>query len=176
MYPVLITGGTVVDAFGERDADVRTGDDGRVLEVAPGLQPTPGEDVVDASRCLVVPGGVDVHTHMNLPVGAVRVSDDFATGTAAAAVGGTTTIVDYVTAYRGEDPMAALSVWRRWAEPAAVDYGLHMTFTEAIPEASVAACVEAGVTSFKLYMAYPDRLMVDDDTMYGIMTAVGRHG
>src|SRR5579864_2785517 len=175
MGDVLVRGGTVIDASGERDADVRTGSDGRVAEVAETLDVRDGEEVVDASRCLVVPGGVDVHTHLHLPVGAVRVSDDFATGTAAAAVGGTTTIVDYVTAYRGEDPLAALAVWRRWAEPAAIDYGLHMTFTEAVPEAAVVACIDAGVTSFKLYMAYPDRLMVDDDTIYDIMTAAGRH-
>jgi dihydropyrimidinase len=176
MRAVLISGGTVIDAAGERDADVRTGADGRIATVGPALEALAGEQIVDASRCLVVPGGVDVHTHLHLPVGAVRVSDDFATGTAAAAVGGTTTIVDYVTAYRGEDPLAALGTWRRWAEPSAVDYGLHMTFTEAVPEASIAACVEAGVTSFKLYMAYPDRLMVDDGTIYDIMVAAGRHG
>jgi dihydropyrimidinase len=106
----------------------------------------------------------------------VRVSDDFETGTTAAAVGGTTTIIDYVTAYRGEDPLAALATWRRWAEVAVVDYGLHMTFTEAVAESAIAGCVEAGVTSFKLYMAYPDRLQVDDATIYDIMVAAGRHG
>ncbi|HVM65999.1 MAG TPA: dihydropyrimidinase, partial [Acidimicrobiales bacterium] len=104
---MLIRGGTVIDAVGERQADVRTGADGRVAAVGPALEAVAGEEIVDASDCLVVPGGVDVHTHLHLPVGAVRVSDDFATGTAAAAVGGTTTIVDYVTAYRGEDPLAA---------------------------------------------------------------------
>lgn len=176
---VLIVGGTVVDAAGTRAADVRTGADGRVAEVGPGLAAGPGppaEEVVDATGCLVVPGGVDAHTHLHLPVGAVRVSDDFETGTRAAAAGGTTTIIDYVTAYRGQDPMAALATWRRWAEPAGVDYALHMTFTEAVPEAAVAACVEAGVTSFKLYMAYPDRLMVDDRTIVEIMRLAGRHG
>src|SRR5258708_925004 len=72
--------------------------------------------------------------------------------------------------------MAAVGAWGRWGEPGRVDYGLHMTFTEAVSEASVAACVEAGVTSFKLYMAYPDRLQVDDGTVYEIMVAAGRHG
>jgi len=176
MGHMLLIGGTVVDASGERRSDLRTGIDGRVAEVGPGLAPAPGEEVVDATGCLVVPGGVDVHTHLHLPVGAVRVSDDFHTGTAAAAVGGTTTIVDYVTAYRGEDPLAALRTWHRWAEPACVDYGLHMTFTEAVPESAIAACVDAGVTSFKLYMAYPDRLQVDDATIFDIMVAAGRHG
>ena len=176
MGAVLVSGGTVVDAFGERLADLRAGADGRVMAVAARLAPVPGEEMVDATGCLVVPGGVDVHTHLHLPVGAVRVSDDFWTGTVAAAMGGTTSIVDYVTAYRGEDPIAALGTWRRWAEPAAVDYGLHMTFTEAVPEAAVARCVEAGVTSFKLYMAYPDRLQVDDAVIFDIMVAAGRHG
>src|ERR1700736_5117396 len=103
MGAVLVKGGTVVDAYGERQADLRTGADGRVGAVAAGLDALPGEEIVDATDCLVVPGGVDVHTHLHLPVGAVRVSDDFRTGTMAAAIGGTTTIVDYVTAYRGED-------------------------------------------------------------------------
>jgi len=173
---MLIRGGSVVDAFGERAAAVRVGDDGRIAAVEADLEPADNEAVIDADRCLVVPGGVDVHTHLHLPVGAVRVSDDFWTGTAAAAIGGTTTIVDYVTAYRGEDPMAALATWKGWAEPAAIDYGLHMTFTEAVPEAAIVSCVEAGVTSFKLYMAYPDRLQVDDGTIYDIMVAAGRHG
>jgi dihydropyrimidinase len=173
---VLVRNGSVVDGFGERPCDVRTGADGRIEDLEPGLEPLEGEEVVEAAGCLVVPGGVDVHTHFHLPVGAVRVSDDFWTGTRAAAIGGTTTIVDYVTANRGEDPLAALATWQRWAEPAAVDYGLHMTFTEAVPEATVATCIERGVTSFKLYMAYPDRLQVDDGTILDIMLAAGRHG
>ena len=106
----------------------------------------------------------------------MRVSDDFLTGTIAAAIGGTTTIVDYVTAYRGEDPMDALATWRRWAEPACVDYGLHMTFTERVPERAIAACVEAGITSFKLYMAYPELLQVDDDVIAEIMRMTRKHG
>jgi dihydropyrimidinase len=175
---VLIQGGTVVDVDGERRADVRIGRDGRIaaVEQPAGLAADEGEDLVDATGLLVVPGGVDAHTHMQLPVGAVRVSDDFASGTAAAAVGGTTTIVDYVTAYRGEDPLAALRTWQGWAEPSAVDYGLHMTFTEAVPEPVVADCVEHGVTSFKLYLAYPQLLQVDDDVVLDMLRACGRLG
>jgi dihydropyrimidinase len=173
---MLIRGGTVLDVDGERAADVRVGTDGRIAAVAAGLAPIEGEPVVDAAGLLVVPGGVDAHTHMQLPVGAVRVSDDFASGTAAAAVGGTTTIVDYVTAYRGDDPLAALRTWQRWAEPSAVDYGLHMTFTEAVPEATVAACIEQGVTSFKLYLAYPQLLQVDDDVVLDMLQACARLG
>ena len=173
---MLITGGTVVDLDGERVADVRIGSEGRIAEVGADLVPAEGEAVHDATGMLVVPGGVDAHTHLHLPVGAVRVSDDFDTGTRAAAVGGTTTVIDYVTAYRGEDPLFALATWRSWAEPSVVDYGLHMTFTEAVPESAVARCVEAGVTSFKLYMAYPDRLMVDDDVIAQVLGHCAKHG
>src|SRR5207344_2894704 len=91
-------------------------------------------------------------------------------------IGGTTTIIDYVTAYRGEDPMAALATWQRWAEPACVDVGMHMTFTERVAERTIAQCVEAGVTSFKLYMAYPDTLMVDDDVILEVMHTARKHG
>ncbi|HEX3425054.1 MAG TPA: dihydropyrimidinase [Acidimicrobiales bacterium] len=182
---MLLRGGTVIDVDGTRHADVRVseagsgvgGDAGRVVAVGAGLEPSPaGEPVVDCTGLLVVPGGVDAHTHFHLPVGSVRVSDDFWTGTRAAAVGGTTCVIDYVTAYRGEDPMAALATWRRWAEPATIDYGLHMTFTERVGEGVIADCVEAGVTSFKLYMAYPSLLQVDDDVILEIMLAARRHG
>ncbi|HTD51140.1 MAG TPA: amidohydrolase family protein, partial [Acidimicrobiia bacterium] len=173
---MLLLGGTLIDVDGERTAAVRIGRDGRIAEVGACLTPTPGEAVVPCAEHLVVPGGVDVHTHLHLPVGAVRVSDDFDTGTRAAAIGGTTTIVDYVTAYRGEDPIDALATWRSWAAPACVDYGLHMTFTERVPEATVAACVESGVTSFKLYMAYPELLQVDDDVILEVMATTRRHG
>ena len=173
---MLLQGGTVIDVDGERRADVRTGPDGRIDQTGEPLSPTEGEEVVDCAGMLVVPGGVDVHTHFHLPVGSVRVSDDFLTGTRAAAAGGTTCIVDYVTANRGEDPMAALATWRRWAEPACIDYGLHLTFTERIAERVLAESVEAGVTSFKLYMAYPDLLQVDDEVMLDVMLAATRFG
>jgi dihydropyrimidinase len=166
----------VIDVDGERAADVRVARDGTIDRVGADLEALPGQDVVDASGLLVVPGGVDAHTHMQLPVGAVRSADDFASGTAAAAIGGTTTIVDYVTAYRGEDPLAALATWQTWASPSVVDYGLHMTFTEAVGEGVVADCIERGVTSFKLYLAYPQLLQVDDDVVLDVLRACGRHG
>ena len=173
---MLIRGGVVVDAGGERHADVRTADDGRISEVDLGLDPLPGEQVHDASGKLVIPGGIDAHTHLHMPVGTVRVSDDFVSGTRAAAIGGTTTIIDYVTVARGDDPMATVATWRSWAEPSVIDWGLHLTFTEAVPESVVAAGVEMGITSFKLYLAYPDRLQVDDGTIVRLMRAARSHG
>ena len=124
---MLIRGGVVVDAGGERPADVRTTADGRIAEVALGLDCLPGEQVHEAGGKFVVPGGIDAHTHLHMPVGAVRVSDDFVSGTRAAAIGGTTTIIDYVTVARGDDPMATVATWRSWAEPSVIDWGLHLT-------------------------------------------------
>jgi dihydropyrimidinase len=173
---MLLSGGTIIDVDGTRPGDVRVTSNGRIGETGEALAAEADERVVDCAGLLVIPGGVDVHTHFHLAVGSVRVSDDFRTGTRAAAAGGTTCIVDYVTAYRGEDPLAALATWRQWAEPACVDYGLHMTFTERVSERVVADCVEAGVTSFKLYMAYPDLLEVDDDVILDVLMAASRHG
>jgi dihydropyrimidinase len=173
---VLLAGGTVIDVDGERAADVRIGSDGRIVESAPGLAPADGEPFVDCGGRLVVPGGVDAHTHLHLPVGRLETADDFATGTLAAAIGGTTTVIDYVTPGRGEDPLTALATWLRRAEPACIDYGLHMTFTGPVAEGIVASCVERGVTSFKLYMAYPETLMVDDDVILETLLMARSHG
>ncbi len=173
---MLVRGGTLIDAAGERFADLRIGSDGRIVEVGEALASKEGESVHDATGKLVIPGGVDAHTHMQLPVGAIRVSDDFASGTRAAALGGTTTIIDYVTVQRGEDPMGAVAKWRSWAEPSAIDWGLHLTFTERVSESVVASAVEAGITSFKLYLAYPDRLQVDDGTIVNLMRSARRQG
>ena len=177
---MLLRGGTVVDVDGERVADVLVGADGRIgavgSDVASVSAADPATETVDVSGRLVVPGGIDAHTHLHLPVGAVHVSDDFASGTVAAAIGGTTSVIDYVTAYRGEDPLSRFAVWRHLAEPAAVDYGLHMTFTEAVGEGTVADCIERGVTSFKLYLAYPQLLQVDDHVVFDVLRAAARHG
>ena len=173
---MLLSGGTLLDIDGERRGELRIGPDGHIAETGPGLVALRDEKVVDASGMLVVPGGIDAHTHLHLPVGALQVSDDFVTGTIAAAIGGTTTVIDYVTTYRGQDPLDALNRWKRWAEPSYVDWGLHMTFTEAVSEKTVADCVAAGITSFKLYMAYPNLLQVDDGVILDVMRAAGRHG
>jgi dihydropyrimidinase len=173
---VLIAGGTVADASGVRDADLRTGPDGRVQEVGVDLLALDGEEVVSAAGCLVVPGGVDAHTHLHLQVGTATVSDDFGSGTAAAAVGGTTSVIEYVTTRRGQPPFDALADWRRRAEAAAIDFGFHMTLAERTDEHVIAECIEQGITSFKLYMAYPESLMVDDDVIADALRAAGRQG
>ncbi len=165
---LLVRGGTVVDATGTRRADVLVRE-GRIVVVEPGIEPD-GAEVVDVGGAYVIPGGIDVHTHFALPVGAVTSADDFESGTVAAACGGTTCVIDYAGA--GREPWEeALTTWHgRASGKAVVDYAFHLTVTELPTQLDAATrrfseFVERGVTSVKLYMAYPDRLMVDDDTL-----------
>ena len=180
---ILIRGGTVVSSEGAHPADVLVEDErvaavGRAEAIAGDA--LRGElEVVDAAGKLVLPGAVDVHTHMDMEVGAVRSSDDFSTGTIAAACGGTTTILDFATAYRGESASEALANWHAKARgKALVDYGFHMSLTELAQPADdiVAEMAEAGITSFKLYMTYPERLMVSDEVIAEVMRAAGANG
>ncbi len=165
---LLIRGGTLVDAAGSRRGELLI-DGERIAAVDERLDAT-GAEVVDASGALVIPGGIDAHTHFDLPVGAVRSADDFESGTVAAACGGTTCVVDFAGAGR-ESPEEALGAWHEKAGGrAVVDYGFHLTVTSVPEDAAEARAlfrwfVEQGVASVKLYMAYPERLMVDDATL-----------
>jgi dihydropyrimidinase len=175
---LLVAGGTLVDAAGSRRGDALVEDD-RIVAVGVDL-PDEGAAVIDASGALVLPGGIDVHTHFDLPVGEVRSADDFESGTIAAACGGTTCVIDFAGAGR-EPPDEALAVWHDRAARAAVDYGFHLTVT-SVPDDDEAAArlfagfVDAGVSSVKLYMAYPERLMVDDATLGRAFAAGVRAG
>jgi dihydropyrimidinase len=165
---LLIRGGTLVDSGGTRRGDVLIQGE-RIAEVGPALDPS-GAEVVEAAGAYVIPGGIDVHTHFDLPVGAVRSADDFESGTLAAACGGTTCVIDFAGSGR-EPSQDALRAWHGKARgQAVVDYGFHLTVTSVSADAGEALrqfewMVSEGVTSVKLYMAYPDRLMVDDETL-----------
>ncbi len=169
----LIAGGTVVTATDETEADLLI--DGEQI-VALGHDLAGSERdvdrIIDASGRYVIPGGVDVHTHMELDASGAVASDDFVTGTRAAAWGGTTTIVDYAGHDRGEAPMAGLARWHDKARGrACIDYGFHLMLSE-VNEGVLAALsdlVREGVTSFKVFMAYPDRYMIDDEEMLLVM-------
>src|SRR5512142_324878 len=126
MTDILIRGGTVVSAEGRRRADVLCSGE-RIAAAGQGRGAPGGAEIIDAGGCFVLPGGVDPHTHMQLPTMGTVVADDFLSGTAAAAAGGTTTILDFAGPDRGESPLEALARWQGWASRAAVDYGLHMT-------------------------------------------------
>ncbi|MCL6094502.1 MAG: dihydropyrimidinase [Actinobacteria bacterium] len=171
----LIRGGTVVDSTGMHKTDVRVGEDGTVREVAPGLVAMSGEEVYDATSKLVIPGGVDAHTHLHLEVGDLRTSDDFASGTMAAVMGGTTCVIEYVTPRQGEDPLAAVEYWRSLGESACIDWSLHATFTSAVSSSVVASLVEGGITSFKLYLAY-SQLAISDREAVQMLFAAKEHG
>lgn len=167
MVETLVRGGTVVTAEGRRRADVRCRD-GLIAEVGEGLAPSPGAAVVDAGGCFVMPGGVDPHTHMQLPMMGTVVADDFLSGTAAAAAGGTTTILDFVGPERGESPLAALATWQAWASRSTVDFGLHMTVSwwgERFAAEMAPLVHDHGVCSFKFFLAYKGGLMLPDESI-----------
>ena len=118
MTTTLIRGGTVVTAHGRRRADLLCRD-GRIAALGEGLEAPAGAEVVEAGGCYVMPGGIDPHTHMQLPMMGTVVADNFLTGTAAAAAGGTTTILDFVGPEPGQPPLDALAVWHERARKAA---------------------------------------------------------
>ena len=171
-----ITGGTVVTASDMFRADVLVRD-GKVAGIVTGddggqaAADWPGEKI-DATGKLVMPGGIDVHTHLSMPFGGTMSCDDFETGHVAARHGGTTMHIDFVIQAKGQSLQEALDTWRAKAEGSAVmDYGFHMIISDARPEviAEMPKMVEQGVTSFKLFLAYPGVFMVDDDTLHSVM-------
>ncbi len=177
----LIKNGSVVAADGTTEADVLVDGETVVGIAAPGEHPwEEGADtVLDASGKYVIPGAIDVHTHFELPFGGTFVSDDFETGTRAAAHGGTTTIVDFAVQVKGETVMDGFENWMKKAEGnCAIDYGFHMIVGD-INESSLKemeAIVDEGVTSFKLFMAYPGVLYSDDGEIFRAMQQAAKDG
>jgi dihydropyrimidinase len=173
----LIKNGTVVSAEKTFAADVLI-DGATVKEVRAGISPD-GHELLDASGMLLLPGGIDAHTHLDMPFGGTTSSDDFETGTRAAAIGGTTTIVDFAIQAKGTKMRDALDTWWKKAESkACIDYGLHMIVTD-LPEAGLEDMddmVREGVASFKLFMAYPNVLMVDDATIFRALQQTSKNG
>ena len=163
----LITGGTIVTAVDTYLADVLI-EDGIITALThPSLRANaPQVDrTIDATGKYVMPGGIDAHTHLDMPFGGTTSSDDFETGTIAAAHGGTTSLVDFAIQTKGGALRAGLDTWHQKAEgKAAIDYGFHMIVTDVNADTlgEMGTLVSEGVTSFKLFMAYPGVLYVDD--------------
>jgi dihydropyrimidinase len=154
---LLIRNGTVVTATGILDADVLV-DGERIAALLPRDAGPVDADIIDATGKYVLPGGIDVHTHMEMPFGGTFSSDTFETGTRAAAFGGTTTIVDFAVQAKGTSLLATLDKWHAKADGnCAIDYGFHMIVSDVNDQTlkEMDACVAAGVNSFKMFMAYP---------------------
>ena len=176
----LIKNGHVVTAVDSYVADVLI-EDSTISLIGCNLERIVAspDKTIDANGRLVLPGGIDPHTHMDLPFGGTASSDDFETGTRAAAFGGTTTIIDFAVQYHGQALNQALDIWFAKAEgKATIDYGFHLIVTELpdqrLPE--LTALINQGVSSFKLFMAYPGVFLVDDATIFKAMSAAGEKG
>ena len=167
MTTMLVRGGIVVTEQGRRGADVLCRD-GRIVAVGDAIEAPGAAEIINADGCYVMPGGIDPHTHMQLPMMNTVVADDFFTGTAAAAAGGTTTILDFVGPEPGQSPLEALKIWRDRAAKATIDYGFHMTVSwwgEAFSSAMPTLVNDHGITSFKFFLAYKGRLMLSDEDL-----------
>lgn len=169
---VLIQGGTVVNADRSFRADVLC-EKGLITAVGDKLKAPSGATVVDAGGQYVMPGGIDPHTHMQLPFMGTVASDDFYSGTAAGLAGGTTMIIDFVIPAPQQDIMDAYRQWREWAEKSVADYSFHVAITwwdESVHAAIGTLVKEHGVNSFKHFMAYKNAIMCDDEVLVNSFT------
>jgi dihydropyrimidinase len=164
---MIIRGGTVVNADRAFRADVMTYGD-KIVAVGENLEAPHSARVIDASGQYVIPGGIDTHTHMNLPFMGTVTQDDFFTGTAAGLAGGTTTIMDFVIPSPRQSLLEAFHTWRGWAQKAAGDYTFHVAVTwwdDSVHEEMGILVRDHGVNSFKHFMAYKNAIMADDETL-----------
>ena len=174
---LLIKNGTIVTASDLYQADIFIEKE-TVSAIGMNL-PMKADRQIDAADRYVIPGGIDCHTHLDMPFGGTTSADDFESGTVAAAFGGTTSIVDFAIQYRGQTLHHAWDTWMKKADgKAAIDYGFHMIMTEVNDqiEGEMDALVKQGVTSFKLFMAYPGVFMLDDASIFRAMLRTGKNG
>ena len=167
-----IRGGTVVTAERTARADVIT-EGGTIVAVGETLEAPSGAEIIDAGGCYVMPGGIDPHTHMELPFMGTVASEDFFSGTSAAACGGTTMIIDFVIPGPQDDILEAFHMWRGWAEKSAADYSFHVAITwwdDSVHKAMETLTIEHGVNSFKHFMAYKGAIMADDEILVNSFT------
>ena len=184
MSTTLIKGGTVVTASGTLDADVLIAGEKITAVFARDITPTgeaaPAADqVIDATGKYVLPGGIDVHTHMEMPFGGTFSADTFETGTRAAAWGGTTTIIDFAVQAKGTSLLATLDKWHAKADGnCSIDYGFHMIVSDVNDTTlkEMDACIAAGVNSFKMFMAYPGVFYATDGEILLAMQQAARSG
>jgi len=164
---VLIKGGTVVNADRSMRADVLC-QDGKISAVGENLDAPKGTTVVDAGGQYVMPGGIDPHTHMQLPFMGTTASEDFYTGTAAGLAGGTTMIIDFAIPNPQQNVLETYHQWRDWAEKSVADYSFHVAITwwdDSVHKDMGTLVRDHGVNSFKHFMAYKGAIMADDEIL-----------
>jgi dihydropyrimidinase len=177
-FDTIIRNGTIVTATDTYVADIGIAG-GRISAIGAGLPVENAQKVIDARGMLVIPGGIDVHTHLDMPFGGTKSADDFESGTIAAAYGGTTTLIDFAIQYKGQTLRHALDIWMKKAEgKATIDYAFHCIITdiEGAQLDELKAFVREGVPSFKLFMAYPGVFMLDDASIFKTMNAAADCG
>ncbi len=166
--PLLIRGGTVVNHDHSRRADVLIEGD-TIVAVGASIDAPAGAEIIDAGGAYVIPGGIDPHTHLEMPFMGTVTADDFESGTKAALAGGTTMVVDFCLPDPGQSMLAAYQEWRHKSEKAATDYGFHMAVTswsKQIYDEMETVVKTYGINTFKHFMAYKGALMVNDDELY----------
>jgi len=177
-FDTLVQGGTVVTASDTFVSDVGLAG-GRIATIAAALPRESAKQVLDARGLYVLPGGIDVHTHLDMPFGGTTSADDFESGTIAAAHGGTTTLIDFAIQYKGQTLREAFDTWMKKADGKAVtDYAFHCIMTD-LPDARLEemdTLVREGVSSFKLFMAYPGVFMVEDALIFKAMSQAANSG
>jgi len=177
---ILIKGGVVVNEDGKQRADVYI-EDTIIKQVGPDLEVPGGARVIDATGKLVIPGGIDTHTHCQMPFMGSFAVDDFYIGTKAALAGGTTMIIDFVIPAKGESLIAAYNKWRGWADPkVCCDYSFHMAITSwnenVEEEMALVTSQDVGINSFKVFMAYKDVFMLRDNEIIECFKRVKKLG
>src|ERR1700752_4558094 len=176
-FDTVIRNGTVVTATDTSVADIGIIGD-KISAIGAGLPVENAGRVIDAANHLVIPGGVDVHTHLDMPFGGTTSADDFQSGTIAAAFGGTTTLIDFAIQYKGQTLRQAFDTWMKKAhDKPAADYAFHCIITDlgSAQLEEMGQLIGEGVTSFKLFMAYPGVFMLDDATIFKAMSQAAKH-
>ena len=173
----LIKNGKLINADGSLDADILV-DHEIIVKVGESIEDN-ADRIIDASGKYVIPGGIDVHTHLDMPFGGTVSSDNFETGHIAAAHGGTTCHIDFIIQGKGQSLAEAIDIWHGKAEgKACVDYGFHMAITDMTDSVmeELPTLVHAGISTIKLFMAYKNVLQVDDETLFKSLQIAGDNG
>jgi dihydropyrimidinase len=173
---ILFKHGTIITASDTIRADVLV--EGETISLIGADIAPHGHQVIDCTGKYLMPGGIDVHTHLDLPFGGTYSNDDFDVGHKAAAFGGTTTHIDFIIQPKGGTLHDGLAIWREKAKPAQIDYAFHMAVTDLRDDvmAEIPSMVDEGITSLKLFMAYKNVFQIDDATLFKAMRQAAAHG